>query len=381
MNYNYDGFLIKQREGKSDIEFITFIANAKDVYNWSHADSILIDASGVQRKLTDSRWKKIVKFFNTNDDNIIPNSIIIACDESIRSLFNITDINCNNINNLKHIEFDNSVRNKTYIIDGQHRLKGMSELTEDLPVVVSLFLGISSMERAFQFITINNKSHKVPTDNIKALVSNFNAIEEDTLKDRLATATITAGRFATLIDVFNEDKESPFYKRVDWDNNRTGIRLIKPLALENSMKVMLKVFPNSKNEQDDVVIDIIYNTWNPILSIYNITDHNIKDYINLFKKATVQAISEYIADRISNEIIFSTGSLALNPSELAKSFCIGLFTGVPSDFWKNEWDYKSLDSDAGRKFIIESTAAIKRNLNSNESWDKDIKLVKDTELS
>lgn len=74
----------------------------------------------------------------------------------------------------------------------------MSVLAFDVKVPVSLFLQAPPLERAFQFITINNKSSKVPTNNIKACIANFDEFEIN-LKERL-TAFASLGRGVILIN-------------------------------------------------------------------------------------------------------------------------------------------------------------------------------------
>jgi len=253
MDYTYKCFKVKQREN-SEIIFLSFIANAKDIYNWSHADSIDIDKNGTQRSLQKTKWSKITKFFNTHNDNIIPNNIILAFDDEVRPVDILYD-NENMIDNKEdgfiltdesngfvELTINEKIKKNTYIIDGQHRLKGMSEYKSDLPIIVSLFINMKKLDRAFQFLTINNKASKVNTNNIRALIANFASIEVN-LKERLATASISAGKFSSDIDIVDSDKESPFYKCIDWANNREGSKTISTLAIENSLKSIQKSFP------------------------------------------------------------------------------------------------------------------------------------------
>ncbi|HIP41347.1 MAG TPA: DGQHR domain-containing protein, partial [Campylobacterales bacterium] len=169
MDYTYKCFKIKQRED-SDIIFLSFVANAKEIYSWSHADSIDIDKNGVQRSLQKTKWSKITKFFDTHKDNIIPNNIILAFDDEVEQVDTLSD-NENMIDNQKdgflltneldgyvELTINSEIKENTYIIDGQHRLKGMSEYKADLPIVVSLFINMKKLDRAFQFLTINNKA-------------------------------------------------------------------------------------------------------------------------------------------------------------------------------------------------------------------------------
>lgn len=378
MDYTYKCFTVKQREN-SDIVFLSFIANAKEVYKWSHADSIDLDKNGIQRELQHTKWSKVTKFFNTHDDNIIPNNIILAFDEEVtqaKELYNQVQgidyrkdgfLLSDEGSGVYNLTINTEIRENTYIIDGQHRLKGMSEYEDsDLPIVVSLFINISKLDRAFQFLTINNKASKVKTDNIKALISNFDKLE-DTLKDRLATASISAGKYSRDIDIVDSDKDSPFFKCIDWSNNREGSKVVSTLAIENSLKVIKKTFPElveDSNESKSISIEIFYNIWRPAINTYSITHQNIHEFTNLFKKANIQAITEYICNKLSDEIVFATEEIDITDDSIANKYMTGLLHNLPKDFWKIEWKLKGLDNQAGRALIIKEISKIKRNINS-----------------
>jgi len=371
--FQYRGFLVNQTE-RANLRFINLIAPAKEVIQWAHADSIEIDRDGFQRKLTESRWKQIAKFFNSDVNNVIPSSIIIAFDPEVISVDELADLDQDakqfhvdiiDSGGLVRVSFGSGVRESSYIIDGQHRLKGMSVLSFDVHVPVSLFLETPPLERAFQFITINNKSHKVPTNNIKALIANFDAIEAD-LKERLTTASITAGQFATIIDIFNEDEESPFHKCVDWVNNRyEGTpRLIAPQAIENSVKSLDKAFREYLKEDDqDTIITMMTVIWKTIKNQYGITISNIEEYRNLFKKPTIQAITEHVADAINQRVINSADPVDITDADLIADVTRGFMAKIPEDFWTAEWLLKGLDTHAGRRIILNDIASIKKAMN------------------
>jgi DGQHR domain-containing protein len=392
MSYTYKCFKVKQRQ-ESEFIFLSFIAKAKDVYEWSHADNIEIDKNGIQRKLQKSKWDKVTKFFNTYPDNIIPNNVIIAFDDEVsevQEIYNPANVIDNRDNGytlndisgcseVVELTIHKEIKNNTYIIDGQHRLKGMSEVSEDLPIVVSLFINIDKLNRAFQFLTINNKASKVKTDNIKALISNFDGIE-NTLRDRLSTASISAGKFATSIDIVDSDKDSPFYKLIDWANNREGKRIVSTLAIENSLKLIQKSFPElieDNNENKSLSIDIFYNIWKPVINQYSITFENVDKYVNLFKKANIQAITEYICSKLSDEIVFATDEIDITKPDSPLKYMTGLLNGIPEDFWKKPWELTGLDSQTGRHTIIKEIIKMKRNINSNKDWFEDLELYRD----
>lgn len=388
----YRGILTKQRE-ESNIRFITFKAHAKDVVSWCHADDISLDHEGVQRSLVESRWKQIAKFYKKNKNNVIPNGVVLAFDQIVTESSEAGSLNeqepkfhlelVDNEHDIYDLSFYDNVKEFAYIIDGQHRLKGMSDLDFHVPVIVTLFLGIERLERAFQFIAINNKSHKVPTDNIKSLIANFDAIESP-LKERLSTASITSGKLASVVDVFNEDSESPFYKCVDWVNNRSdeAIKLIQPLAIENALKIVAKGFPDLNNN-DDIHVSLLYNIWNPIKANYTINLENIVSYKNLFMKATIMAITEFVVRKIDDHIILSNEPVDVTSKEVVEGISGALFRNIPHEFWTETWKMKGLDTQAGRQVITEDILQIKRNQNTISTggasidWKNKLKLFEE----
>lgn len=391
MEHTYKCFKIKQREN-SDIIFLSFIADAKEIYKWSHADEIDIDKNGVQRKLEKNKWDKITKFFNTHTDNIIPNNIILAFDEDVSKVEKLYS-NEESIDNRENgyileeldevvkLTIDEKIKNNTYIIDGQHRLKGMSEFNADLPIVVSLFININKLNRAFQFLTINNKASKVKTDNIKALISNFDTIEGD-IRERLSTASISAGKYATTLDIVDSDKDSPFYRTINWVNNREGKKIVSTLAIENSLKIIQKTFPElleDTNENTTLALSLFYNIWKPVIKKYSITLDNIEEFENLFKKANIQAITEYICTKLSEEIVFSVDEVDITDKTVTDKFMVGLINNIPEEFWKKPWVLTGLDNQTGRYTIIKEIVKLKRNINSGKDWFEDLELYKDEE--
>lgn len=365
----YLGFNVQQHAA-TPIRFIVLVARAKEVIQWAHADNIRLDRGNVQRALVEARWRQIKKFFTTSPNNVIPTSITIAFDESLPQLptrqaveagqvgYHIEQLN----NGLIRICFPDAVVDSSFIIDGQHRLRGMSELPFDVLVPVCLFPSLSKLERAFQFVTINNKSHKVPTDNLKALIANFEQIQSD-LRLRLTQASITTPRFATVVDVLNEDPDSPFHKMVDWVNNRfpDANPTVQPSALENSLKAIVRAFPETKEDESDALL-VLSAMWRSIFDAYGIGTANVDEFPNLALKATIQAISEMIVEKLKSDYdpAFTNEPITASNGAAAAQTANNLVTGIPVEFWKDEWALKSLDTSAGRELIQQDIRALKR---------------------
>lgn len=76
--YSYLGE--KYRQGDSDLQLISFCADARDIYKWAGVPAKTEKFhGGFQRALTD-RYKRIIKFFN--DDQASPTSIVVAFREN-----------------------------------------------------------------------------------------------------------------------------------------------------------------------------------------------------------------------------------------------------------------------------------------------------------
>ena len=263
---------------------------------------------------------------------------------------------------LVDLMFSDAVRKSTFIIDGQHRLKGMAVLEDDVLIPVCLFVSLSKLERAFQFVTINNKSHKVPTDNLKALIANFDSIQLD-LRDRLTHASITSSRFATAVDILNDDPASPFFKMVDWVNNRftDGKLVVPPTALENSLKAIERAFPETKDDESDSIL-VLSAIWKAIFDLYSIVAETAETYPNLMLKATIQTVSEMIVDKLKGDRdpAFTTEPITQGNAEHASKTAAALMKGIPSEFWQEPWKLKSLDTSAGRELIESDIRAVKK---------------------
>lgn len=366
---DYKGFVVKQRAA-SDIEFIVLVAFAKDVVHWSHADDIKLDKGNVQRELLQSRWTQVKSYLKASPNNIIPTSVTIAFDNDITRVDSRDDLledqpayyQSAPVDGVVEISFPDCVKERSFIIDGQHRLKGMSEYDENILLPICLFPKLAQLERAFQFVTINNKAHKVPTDNLKALITNFAAIEGE-LKKRLTGAAIAVPKYATQVDIANENADSPFYKMVDWVNNRfpDAVPVIQPTSIENSLKAITRAFDETKDDGADAIL-VLSAIWRAIFAEYGITLANVRQFPNLTKKAVVQTITEMVVQRLVHimDPAFSTEPITHDSAAPAAKEAAQLVKQIPPEFWKESWALKSLDTSAGREIIATAIRQLKK---------------------
>ena len=180
-----------------------------------------------QRSLNTSKLHAIKRFLR-DPDNTIPTSIII-------SLNLPAEARIMEGGQFRKIRFtyDQADPKFAVVIDGQHRLLGMKDLDPSLHVNVVALLTGDLNEAAFQFLVINNKASKVPTDHIKTLL----AERQDTrLQERLLTARLSIDNRYEFVATADNDPESPFRNEIDWPTNRTGVHLVKPAGIETAVR-------------------------------------------------------------------------------------------------------------------------------------------------
>jgi hypothetical protein len=112
------------------------------------------------------------------------------------------------------------------VIDGQHRLLGMQRFHPDCKVCVVALLNVDDMEKAFQFLVINSKAAKVPTDHIRTLALDY---QEDELAERLKTARVVLHDNLKYVGIMDTDEDSPFAGNIALVSHaHTDARLLRP---------------------------------------------------------------------------------------------------------------------------------------------------------
>ncbi|MCQ1572964.1 DGQHR domain-containing protein [Neorhizobium galegae] len=141
--------------------FFVGVMNAKDLVNVAVADirrleeNEMDDYIGIQRRLSPSRSKELKAYVNSFDATF-PTSIILAVDEENAEWDEVT-----RILTLKGSDRV-SINEVARIIDGQHRVDGLTALkTDDFEVSVSVFVGADVATQANIFATVNLAQTKV----------------------------------------------------------------------------------------------------------------------------------------------------------------------------------------------------------------------------
>jgi len=359
------GFKFKHREDEGEYIFI-FSISAKKLLEHSNVEIVQRDTVGIQRILYPSRVKKVTSFFDDtgNESNIIPNSIVVSIEKDPTESNDTT------------LKFDCESDEKFItIIDGQHRLEGIAKSKDNLNILVSAFIKPSLTDKAFQFVVINNKSHKVPTTHVKSLLANYHEIDNNLLSEKLNRVGVSFSHIPD-IDLVDTESSSPLEGLIKWQNNEDGIIPIN--AIENSFWYILDKVPEAK-EDDAIKRDILYQIWNAVQEhfsdIWETRDNN-----HLFEKAPFIVLTsilvdyaftycDILSDLEDDEISIMDENIFFKSTKMyLKKF--------PKEFWTKEWTKKGLDTNAGRVLIKNSIYQIKANIrNKEEDQFKDIDVL------
>jgi len=362
-----NGFMFKQREEENAPKVFVFNIKAKELLQHSIVEPVERGTEGIQRLLIPLRVKKIKNFFDKdgNENNIIPNTIIVAIDKEPMDGFTDNKLQFNVEENEKFIK----------IIDGQHRLEGIAQSNSDLNILVTAFIKPSATEQAFQFLVINNKSHKVPSVHVKALVANYATIESD-LQKRLNNVGITFNQIPD-IDLVDREEDSPLKGLIKWENNEDGILALT--AIERAFLYIVDRIPEAK-EDDSIKRDILYQIWKANKELFP-DMWETQEINHLLEKASFIVLTIILIDYTFSycdtksdiediEITVMDENIFFEATKIyLKNF--------PKDFWKKEWTKTGLDTNAGRVLIKNSISQIKSNIrNREEEVLKDVILLK-----
>lgn len=387
---NYFGCKVRQRKDQRTISFFVFYARAKDIRQWAGVRRVEDSPQGTQRVVVPARVKAIKRFLSSSTINAIPNNIIIAFNPGIAEFSSlqkkmqgcISEIDLMNSCS-EHVEwgtinfsFDKDEIDEykpAFVVDGQHRLFGVSDFqSEDIPLLVVSLLDASIEEQAFQFVVINNKSTKVPTNNVKAIIANFN---EQELSKRLLGAGIKYGDKSPIFNDVDSQTDSPFYQLLDWPNNRDGLRLVPLTAIEQCIKHLGLVF-NISDEDESSLVELFLAIWRGVKEEYT----DLWGEENKFmSKVNICALNEFLAEKL--RAIWVAGFVDVDDPDQMEIQTINVLKRLPKDFWLREWSIKIQDNANVRNMIVKDLNTLAQNIRTKKGWYEGLKIIKSEGLS
>lgn len=356
---NYDGIILKQRNNdECPLIFICAIP-AKEIKQWVDVIPTREKKGAIQRILSDAHVRSIKNYISASPKNIIPTTITIAIPSEYKIIDHPQGDQCM-LKTLQISMVEGQTSKPALLIDGQHRLEAMTRVDEEIPLICTIILGANDLERAINFVVINNKAKRVPTDLVKAIVSELDEDERQHFKTRVTSIGLSLGDYNNALVILSLSDFSPFKGLLDWEANREGQRVIKPLALELALRLVRNDL-NTENELDvDEALEILSAMWRGIKQAPGYDNVWLDAESKLLSKASLVATTEFLVERFNQKI--EEGEIDPTEIQVVEDYSRDLMSKIPGEFWTTKWEAKSLDTSAGRGLIRDALSKIRTNI-------------------
>lgn len=384
---NYFGYMIRQRINEQTVPFFVFQARARDIQSWAGIRRVPDMAGGTQRAFRESRARAIARFLKADSINTIPNSVLLAfepqktkfteCELSLHECMAAIDSSngCSGQMTwgILTFEYDENLpehKRPALIVDGQHRLKGMYEFPdEDIPVIVVSLVDAPPKEQAFQFIVINNKVVRVPTESAKSIIADLDEKDETELGERLLKAGIKYKDISPVLRDINDLEFSPFKNLLDWSYNRNGNRLVSLTAIEQSLRYLRGLF-TFLSEDEDSLLEMFLAMWRSVKIQYqSLWGKDNK----LMTKVNINAMNEFLTDRL--KMAWEFGLLDIFDPNQVQQQTLSILESIPEEFWQIDWAIRIQDNANVRNIIKNDLAQMSENRKLRKSWNADLKVI------
>lgn len=364
MSYTYPAIYTRQRlPDDGGVLLATFTAPVGEVVKWAAVERLTVSGEGHQRLRNEAKIRAIGRFLTLDSRNTIPTAITVA-------LRGLTLADEQQLDSCSSVEVPDSDPPAGLVIDGQHRLFGMSAFDPSLRVNVVALINPSDEEIAFQFLVINNKASKVATDHLKLLALQY---PEAALGERLKTARMTLGRHASLVGVVDNADDSPFYRAVEWPaeeipgEKRTN--LVLPAAVEQSIgTIAQKNLPDLAD--DDALLEFFFTLWRAVRDAW---PSLWRSESKLLSKVGVVTLTTFVIDDLTP--LADRGTIDLSDPSTVEAEVRSILDSLTPAFWTSEWTAKSLDTSAGRKIVVDALTQVRRNTRRGNPWYADVDLI------
>lgn len=378
------GLRIQQRDAGGALACFAFYAPVKDVLHWAGIRRTAEIPKGTQRVLRPPRAKAITRFLEADPRNVIPNSVLVCFGPGVTAFTpavpnGVAEGDETHLNgcgdqlqwgtiSFEFVEDAPEHERPALIVDGQHRLFGMDAFAaENMPVLIVALLDADVQEQAFQFIVINNKAVRVPTDNVKAIIAE---IDEKSLNERLRAAGVRYGEISPILSELDSIDSSPFKGLLDWDLNRQGDRVVPLTAVEQALRYMRAEF-TMLDEDEDSLIDIFCAVWRGIRAAF--PDLWGKDN-KLMKKVCLNALNEFVVHRI--KIAWSMNLFDIFEPGVVEEQALRIAEPLVKEFWDAPWPSVRIQDNANvRGMIKRDLEQIVENTKLRKPWNHDIAMV------
>jgi DGQHR domain-containing protein len=368
--FQYECLITKQRNANDAPTFCLFHAPVGEILEWADIKRLEEEAGAPQRRTSPAKVKAIKRFLDTDPRNTIPTSVILTIDIPLDRIARV-GVNGAGSFAIITIEVNPGMAKPGLVIDGQHRLLGMKEYAPETDVNVVAILGASDMEKAFQFLVINNKASKVSMDHIRALALHY---EEAALKTRLETARLTLDPNVGYVGLVNNEDGSPFRNMISWPLTPEANRIVVPASIE----IAIGLIQQQKVRDfasEDVLLEFFYTIWRRIKHRWpDLWEANSR----LLSKVGIICMTQYMTDTLIGS--YDLGRLDVSDPEEVARLVDEVLSNQERKFWMVPWTSTSYDTKVGRALIVSALVQIARNIRAGVPWYEDVELIDATAI-
>jgi DGQHR domain-containing protein len=355
----------KQR-GEKGPQLVVFVAPVKEILRFATVDALSPSARGPQREQKEARVDAISRFLSADAQNTIPTAVILAFAKGMASFRPSISAQ------MGELRIRGGQKHAATIVDGQHRLFGINLADPDMEVGVVGIIDASPVERAFQFLVINNKSSKVPPTHTKALLAKMKNTD---LPKRLLSAKLAFDIDGINdIDLVNSDKDSPFYQTIDWTTTPIAKRMVQATSIELSLAYLESLGLPDFDDRDVrrsvflVIWRTIKNHWSELWT---------KDS-RLVSKVGVVCMTRYISNLITSWADNEELDITITDLEQIEKQTEKIIQHMNKDFWTTPWAEKAqggFDTNQGRDRVLQALTQLYRNGKRGIAWWTDIEII------
>jgi DGQHR domain-containing protein len=371
----YAALSFRQRGDKGP-ELVIFHAPVKEIREWAALGELGPDTQGPQREKKEARVQAISKFLSADEQNTIPTALILAFGEGKASFVPLA-IETQDDNPVTkscggNLIIQAGTNFAATIVDGQHRLYGIDNFDPNMEVAIVALLDANQVERAFQFLIINNKASRVATTHTKALLSKM---KDTTLATRLQGAKLAFDvEGINDIDIVNVDQDSPFYMTIDWTTTPAENRMVQATSIELSLDYLGGLGIAEYADRDIrrsvflVIWKVIKNQWNTLW----------KKDSRLVSKIGIICLTRFIIDRIVNWADSDELNIEVTDLDVVETQTRNIIKYLDPKFWTTPWAEKSqggFDTNQGRERVLAAITQLYRNGRRDMPWYTDIDII------
>ncbi len=372
------------------IAFIVGVTKAKSILSQSSIDEWTpTNTQGYQRQFYRARAREFGRYISNN--GISPNAVLL----------NIRDIDMDSIEKVSESEYEIPEEVHLWIVDGQHRLKGLEIIGEQDPDILELEIPIVIMDlkgkdpedarykEAIQFLIINRTQKGVRADlaeRILVKVAEMEGVEpvmrnisDQTLPSSLSKDMEWKPRAVLVSDLLNKRQDSPLKGRIKLPNTRSRGTTVNQVSVVSSLKQILHTAIIADNP-DDTVASILINFWKAVKELCPEPFEEVEetqranDYV-LLKTAGIFVIPQLLLRLLTYCPTDDNGNKVLT-SDSFKALLSRAGDLMQSSFWHSSGEGTAGSLGTGQKsFSIISNLIMQRISSGEDNKMKKIKVI------